>query len=76
LGEDNVHKDSQNVQQVNVCINHGINQENAINLDDLLQYSTLGYPQHPQIINLGDSSISQHLQKLTSVCHIDNLRST
>ncbi len=36
LGKDNVLKDSQDVQQVNTCINHGINQENAINLDDLL----------------------------------------
>ncbi len=25
LGEDNVPKDSQDVQQVNICINHGIN---------------------------------------------------
>jgi hypothetical protein len=36
LGENNVLKDSQDAQQVNTCINHGINQENAINLNDLL----------------------------------------
>jgi hypothetical protein len=56
LGEDNVPKDSQDAQQMNTCINHGINQVKTINLDDLLQSFAIGYFQHPQIINLGDSS--------------------
>ncbi len=56
MGKDNVPKESQDAQQVKTCINHGINQENAINLDYLLQSYALGYPQHPQIIDLGDYS--------------------